>query len=390
MSESTPDQSDEATEHDDGDDADGAEAPLAVTPLHGFHLAHGGRMVPFAGYDMPVRYEAGPVAEHQQCRTAAALFDVSHMGIVEISGPDAAAELERLVPAAVTTLAPGRMKYSFLLNTDGGVLDDLMITGGTEVITMVVNAGNKHDDLVHLRVNLPDAITITYREDLALLALQGPAAVTALARLDPSVATLEFMQAGTATLAGIPVSLTRSGYTGEDGFEITVAGERAVALAEALLAEPEIELAGLAARDSLRLEAGLCLHGHDLDPTITPVEAGLTWAIPPKRRREGGYLGAEVVTRQLAEGPARRRVGLRPNGRKPVRDGAALRAPGTDPSIGLVTSGGYGPTLSAPIAMGYVATGAHEPGTVLDADVRGQVVPCTVVDLPFAPHRYHR
>jgi aminomethyltransferase len=347
-------------------------------------------MVPFAGYEMPVRYEPGPVAEHQQCRTSAALFDVSHMGIVEVSGPDAAAKLEALVPASVTTLAPGSMKYSFLTNAEGGVVDDLMITAGPELITLVVNAGGKEDDLVHLRLGLSDDIRITYREDLALLALQGPAAVAVVARHDPSVAGLTFMQAGTARIGGIDVALSRSGYTGEEGREISVGATRAAELAEVLLAEPEVALAGLAARDSLRLEAGLCLYGHDLDPTTSPIEAGLTWAIPPRRRRDGGFVGAGPIQRQLAEGPPRRRVGLMALGRKPVRDGATLFAEGSADPMGVVTSGGFGPTVGGPVAMGYVASGHHEVDTTLEADVRGTRVACRVVALPFVPHRYHR
>jgi aminomethyltransferase len=265
-----------------------------------------------------------------------------------------------------------------------------MITAGPTGLTLVVNAAGKEDDLVHLRLGLPDDIRINYREDLALLALQGPAAVAIVARHDPAVAELTFMQAGAATIGGIHVALSRSGYTGEDGLEITVPGERAVDLAELLLAEPEVALAGLAARDSLRLEAGLCLYGHDLDPTTSPVEAGLTWAIPPRRRRDGGFVGAGPIQRQLADGPARRRVGLRAVGRKPVRDGATLYPTGADEPVGVVTSGGFGPTVGGPVAMGYVATGHDEVGTELDADVRGTRVACRVTALPFVPHRYHR
>jgi aminomethyltransferase len=233
-------------------------------------------------------------------------------------------------------------------------------------------------------------VRINSREDLALRAVQGPAAVATVARHAPTVADLSFMEAATATIGGIDVALSRSGYTGEDGLEITVPADRAVELAELLLAEPEVALAGLAARDSLRLEAGLCLYGHDLDPTTTPIEAGLTWAIPPRRRRDGGFVGAEPIQRQLAEGPARRRVGLMALGRKPVRDGAALYRPGGDEPVGTVTSGGFGPTVGGPVAMGYVATGHHEVGTELDADVRGTRVTCRVSELPFVPHRYHR
>ena len=261
---------------------------LQRTCLHAVHLEQGGRMVPFAGYEMPVRYDPGPVAEHTHCRTAAALFDVSHMGIVHLSGPDVASALEALVPSSVTGLGVGRMRYSLLTNGSGGVIDDLMIANdGDDQLTLVVNAGGKEDDVEHLRAGLPASIAVEHRRDLALVALQGPAAAAVVARHDPAAAELVFMQTGTATLAGIEVGLSRSGYTGEDGFEITVDADRAPELARALLAEPEVAFAGLAARDSLRLEAGLCLYGHDLDPTTNPVEAGLGWAIQARRRRRG-------------------------------------------------------------------------------------------------------
>ncbi len=362
------------------------------TCLYDLHLAHGGRMVDFAGWEMPVRYGPGPVAEHEACRTGAALFDVSHMGIVEISGPDAARRLEAVLPAAVASIPPGTLKYSFLLDAHGGVIDDVIITGGPGPdgpVTLVVNAGNTVEDLVHLRVELADDLTVTHRDDLALVALQGPTATDVLARFDTGPAALGFMQAGGATIDGIAVDVTRSGYTGEDGFELMVAVDDAVGLVERLLATSAVTLAGLAARDSLRLEAGLCLHGHDLDRTITPVEAGLVWAIPPARRRDGGFLGADTVLRQLADGPDRQRVGLRPVGRKPVRDGAELRTT-TGAVVGTVTSGGFGPTVGGPVAMGYVGAGHHAPGTGLVADVRGTDVPVVVSPLPFVPHRYHR
>jgi len=362
------------------------------TCLYDLHLANGGRMVDFAGWEMPLRYGPGPVAEHEACRSGAALFDVSHMGIVEISGPDAARRLEAVLPAAVSALAPGTLKYSFLLDADGGVVDDVIVTGGPGPdgpVTLVVNAGNTVEDLIHLRLHLADDLTISHRDDLALVALQGPTAADVLARFDPGPSALGFMQAGGATIGGIEVDVTRSGYTGEDGFELIVAVDEAVELVEGLLATGAVTLAGLAARDSLRLEAGLCLHGHDLDRTTTPVEAGLVWAIPPGRRRDGGFLGAEAVARQLADGPPRHRVGIRPAGRKPVRDGAELRT-ATGEVVGTVTSGGFGPTLGAPVAMGYVTAGHHEPGTELVADVRGTDVPVAVTALPFVPHRYHR
>jgi aminomethyltransferase len=375
-------------------DAEGEPLPdtdnLRRTCLYDLHRERGGRLVPFAGYAMPVRYEAGPLAEHVQCRTAAALFDVSHMGIVHLHGPSVAGALERLVPASVTGLAVGRMRYSQLTTEDGGVIDDVMITNdGGDHLTVVVNAGGKEADVEHLRAQLPDAVSVEHRSDLALLALQGPAAAAVVRRHDPAAAGLVFMQTGPARIAGIEVGISRSGYTGEDGFELAVPAERAVELAEALLAEPEVAPAGLAARDSLRLEAGMCLYGHDLDLRTTPVEAGLAWSIQARRRQEGGFPGAEVILAQLRDGPPRRRVGLRPEGRKPVRDGAPLRSPDGRP-LGSVTSGGYGPTAGGPIAMGYVSGGSDAPGTALVADERGTDVPCRVVELPFVPHRYFR
>jgi glycine cleavage system T protein (aminomethyltransferase) len=365
---------------------------LQRTSLHALHLEQGGRMVPFAGYEMPVRYGPGPLAEHTQCRTAAALFDVSHMGIVELRGPGVAPALERLVPSSVGGLGVGRMRYSVLTTEDGGVIDDVMIANdGDDHLTLVVNAGGKAADVAHLRAGLPPAVSVRHRADLALLALQGPAAAAVVARHDPAAAELVFMQTGPAIVAGVPVGISRSGYTGEDGFEITVPVERAPEVARALLAEPEVAFAGLAARDSLRLEAGLCLYGHDLDLTTTPIEAGLAWVIQARRREEGGFPGASSILGQLRDGPERRRVGLRPEGRKPVRDGATLRtAPDDGRPLGAVTSGGYGPTAGGPIAMGYVAVEAAEPGTSLVADERGTPVPCRVVELPFVPHRYFR
>jgi len=362
---------------------------LEHTALYALHLDRGGRMVDFAGYDLPVRYEPGPVAEHVHTRTAASLFDVSHMGVVELHGADAASELERLVPSAITTLAPGRLRYTFFTNHDAGVLDDLIVTNATTHLVAVVNASRKAADIAHLREGLGSGTEVRPRPDLALLALQGPEAVTALSRHVPAAGELVFMAAGSGEIAGIAVDISRSGYTGEDGFEITVAAEHATAVAEALLAEAEVELAGLAARDSLRLEAGLSLYGQDLDPTTTPVEAGLTWAIQKRRRTEGGYPGADIVSAQLASGPARVRVGIAADGRKPIREGARL-LDSAGAEVGTVTSGGYGPSIEAPVAMGYVRADLADTGTALVADVRGREVTCTVADLPFTPHRYVR
>lgn len=365
---------------------------LERTPLYDLHLEHGGRMGGFAGYDMPIRYEAGPMAEHLHTRSAASLFDVAHMGVVEFRGDDIAAvgeALETVLPSAITTLAPGKLRYSFLTNDRGGVLDDLMIANDGVGYTAVVNAGTKADDVAHFEAMIGDRVSITHRDDLALLALQGPSAVEVLSGLVPGVADLTFLTTAEFAIDGAPLAISRSGYTGEDGFEITISAERVADLATRLLAADAVEWAGLAARDTLRLEAGMCLYGHDLDPTITPIEADLTWAIQKRRRAEGGFPGAEVIQRQMADGTERLRVGLAPEGRRPVRDESTLYAEdGTE--IGVVTSGGYGPSVERPIAMGYVSTSHATVGTRVEADVRGKRVACVVADLPFSPHRYVR
>ena len=364
--------------------------PLIRTCLYDLHVRRGGRLVGFGGYELPVRYAPGPVAEHMQTRTSASLFDVSHMGVVEIFGPDAPAALEKLVPAAIRTLGVHRMRYTMLTNDRGGVIDDLMVTNdGDDHLTLVVNAGCKAADALHLRSNLPAEITVLPRNDLALLALQGPLAVDALQLILPGAERLAFLEVGSFQWHGQPVGVSRSGYTGEDGFELTVSVSAATALAEELLDAEQVEFAGLAARDSLRLEAGLCLYGHDLTADISPVEAGLAWTIQPRRRAEGGFPGAERMLGQIGNSETQHRVGLRPEGRKPIREDAAL----TDEhgiGVGVVTSGGFGPTVGGPIAMGYVAAGFEPAGTLLHADVRGVPVPCRVTPLPFVPHRYHR
>lgn len=371
-----------------------AEAPgLAHTPLHALHLELGARMVPFAGYDMPVQYPAGIVAEHTACRTGAALFDVSHMGQLLLEGADAAAALETLVPVDVQGLAVNKQRYAFFTNDAGGILDDLMITRREHDLMLVVNAACKEADTAHLQQHIGARCRITPLPDRALLALQGPLAVEALARLAPGVRALTFMTGGAFTLEGAECYLTRSGYTGEDGFEISVPAEAAERLARALLAQPEVQPAGLGARDTLRLEAGLCLYGHDIDTTTTAVEAGLTWAIQKVRRaggdRAGGYPGATVVDAQLANGPARKRVGLVGLERVPVREGAPLvSADGR--AVGRVTSGTVGPTVKQPIAMAWLETALAAPGTEVFAEVRGKRVPMRVAAMPFAPHRYHR
>ncbi|HEX4235073.1 MAG TPA: glycine cleavage system aminomethyltransferase GcvT [Caldimonas sp.] len=368
-------------------------AALQRTPLHALHVALGARMVPFAGYEMPVSYPGGILAEHRHCREAAVLFDVSHMGQLRLVGADAAAALETLVPVDIVGLAEGRQRYALFTNDAGGILDDLMVTMRADHLFLVVNAGCKAADIAHLRATIASRCAIEPMPDRALLALQGPAAATVIARLSPSLASLTFMTGAAAKIAGIDVFATRSGYTGEDGFEISVAGDTAEALARTLLAEPEVQPAGLGARDTLRLEAGLCLYGHDIDTTTTPIEAALAWAIQKVRRpggeRAGGYPGATTIARQLAHAPERKRVGLLGLERAPVREAAPI-VDAAGVTIGRVTSGTVGPTVGRPIALAYVPTTLATPGALLDADVRGKRQPMQVAALPFAPHRYFR
>jgi aminomethyltransferase len=366
---------------------------LQRTPLHALHVALGARMVPFAGYDMPVSYPAGIVAEHRQCREAAVLFDVSHMGQLRLTGADAAAALETLVPVDIVGLIVGKQRYALLTNDAGGIRDDLMVTRRDDHLFLVVNAGCKAADIAHLRATVQRRCGIEPMPDQALLALQGPAAKDVAARLAPALARLTFMSGAAATIAGIDCFATRSGYTGEDGFEISVAGEDAEALARALLAEPEVKPAGLGARDTLRLEAGLCLYGHDIDTTTTPIEAALAWAIQKVRRpggaRAGGYPGAATIEEQLAHGASRKRVGLLGLERAPVREGAAI-VDDAGVAIGRVTSGTVGPGVGRPIALAYVPAALAIAGTMVQAEVRGKRQPMQVVQLPFAPHRYFR
>jgi aminomethyltransferase len=372
-------------------------APLLKTPLHALHLELGAKMVPFAGYDMPVNYPGGILAEHRQCRESAALFDVSHMGQVRLAGDGAAAALETVVPMDVIDLGAGKQRYAFFTNEHGGILDDLMITrrgadfGGD--LLLVVNAACKDADIRHLVTNIGHRCVVQPLPDRALLALQGPQAASALVRLAPGVAALTFMTGGRFEIAGADCFVTRSGYTGEDGFEISLEADRADGLARRLLALPEVKPAGLGARDTLRLEAGLCLYGHDIDEKTTPIEAGLTWAMQKVRRpggaRAGHYPGAAVIEGQLASVPSHKRVGLLGLEKLPVREGAKL----TDAkghTIGRVTSGTLGPSVGKPIAMAYLATNHAAPGSEVYADVRGKPQPMRVAALPFAPHRYHR
>jgi aminomethyltransferase len=366
-----------------------ADSTLHRTPLHDLHKSLGAKMVPFAGYDMPVQYAAGIMAEHLHTRARAGLFDVSHMGQVRLDGAGAAQALEALVPSDVAGLAPGRMRYTLLTNDSAGILDDLMVTNAGDHLLLVVNASRKRDDIAHLRRHLAGRATLTPLDDRALLALQGPAAAAVLARVAPSAAGMAFMSGAAMMVDGLSCFVTRSGYTGEDGFEISVAARSAERLARRLLAEPEAAPVGLGARDSLRLEAGLCLHGHDIDETTSVVEADLAWAVQKRRRAEGGFPGAAVVQRQLKDSAPRKRVGIKPEGRAPAREGTEI-VDATGTVIGRITSGGFGPSADGPIAMGYVATAQSALGTPLQLMVRGTPRPARIVPLPFVPHRYHR
>jgi aminomethyltransferase len=368
--------------------ADDEQDALRVTPLNSVHRALGAKMVPFAGYEMPVQYPLGVLGEHNHTRAAAGLFDVSHMGQVRLDGVTAAAALETLVPADILALAPGRTRYTQFTDAAGGILDDLMVTNAGDHLFLVVNAACKAQDIAHMRARL-SGVSLTELADRALLALQGPQAAAVMSRLAPSATAMRFMSFGTATMGGIPVWLTRSGYTGEDGFEISVAAEDAEALARRLLEQPEVRPVGLGARDSLRLEAGLCLYGHDIDTGTSPVEADLAWSIQKRRRADGGFPGASRIQAELAAGPARRRVGILPDGKAPAREHTEI-TDATGRRIGEITSGGFGPSVGGPVAMGYVEAAFAAPGTAVQLVVRGVPRPARVATMPFAPHRYFR
>ena len=377
-----------------------AEIPLKRTPLHALHVASGARMVPFAGYHMPVQFPAGVLKEHLHTRAAAGLFDVSHMGQLVLrarSGDtaDAALALERLVPQDIVAIAPGRQRYAQLTNESGGILDDLMVANFGEALFLVVNAACKDADEALLRDRLSDTCTIDPLPDRALLALQGPKAEAVLSELSAGLGEMKFMDAGPREVAGLDCFVSRSGYTGEDGFEISVRAEHAEQLARLLLIDERVLPIGLGARDSLRLEAGLCLCGHDIDTSTTPVEAALEWSIQKSRRRggarAGGFAGADKILAQLEGGAPCRRVGLRADGRAPVREGAQLFADSASPNpVGKVTSGGFGPSLNAPVAMGYLPAALGGAGAQVFAEVRGQRLPLKVAAMPFVPNTYKR
>jgi aminomethyltransferase len=375
-----------------------SDAPLLKTPLHAAHAAAGAKMVPFAGYEMPVQYPTGVMAEHNWTRESAGLFDVSHMGIAYLIAADGRHEtvaraLEAMVPADIVGLAPGQQRYSQLLNADGGILDDLMVARSVDPshdgwLYLVVNAACKAQDYAHMAAHLPAGVRLEPSEAFALVALQGPKAVDVLADHDPRVRAMPFMTAGVATIGGVDIHLTRSGYTGEDGFELPLPVGEARRLWDMLLADPRVKPIGLGARDSLRLEGGLCLYGHDIDTTTSPIEAGLAWSIQKRRRDEGGFPGAARVQRELKDGVARKRVGIRPDGRQPAREGTEVHAGGR--KVGVLTSGGFGPTVNGPVAMGYVETAFAAPGTAVSLLVRGKELPATVTTIPFVPNRFVR
>jgi aminomethyltransferase len=373
---------------------------LKRTPLYDLHVSLGGKMVPFAGYDMPVQYPAGVLKEHLHTRNAAGLFDVSHMGQIALrpkSGKveDAARALERLVPQDIMAIAPGRQRYAQFTNAEGGILDDLMVASFGDHLFLVVNAACKAEDEAHLRANLSDDCVIEQLADRALIALQGPKGESALAKLCAEAPAMKFMDSGPHKVAGLDCFVSRSGYTGEDGFEISVPAGDAERLAKALLDNPDVMPIGLGARDSLRLEAGLCLYGHDIDTATTPVEAALEWSVQKSRRtggaRAGGFPGAAKILAHFDHGASRRRVGLRTEGRAPVREGALLFADATSAEpIGKVTSGGFGPSLNAPVAMGYVPTASSAIDTKLFAEVRGQRLAVQIAAMPFVKNTYKR
>ena len=370
-------------------DAQDPAEELKTTPLDALNRELGGRMVPFAGYAMPVQFPAGTIAEHNQTREKASLFDVSHMGQLRLHGEGAATALERLVPGNLEGLKPGRMRYSMLTTDAGTIIDDLMVTREVGGLFVVVNASRFDADLPHMEANIGSDVEIEVLGGRALVALQGPAASAALADLAPDAGAMPFMSSLALSIGGIDALVNRSGYTGEDGYEISVAGADAEGLVKKLLADERVEAAGLGARDTLRLEAGLCLYGQDINDTTTPIEAGLNWTVPKRRREEGGFPGADIIIDQWENGAARKLVGIRPEGRAPARTGTEITLADGTP-IGMVTSGAFGPTIGGPVAMGYVRFDAAETGTKLELQVRGKGNPAAVADLPFASHRYFK
>ena len=375
-------------------DIESEATSLKKTPLHALHQRLGAKMAGFAGYDMPIQYGLGILKEHLHTRAAAGLFDVSHMGQAWLTGADPAAALERMVPGDLQGLAPGRQRYTQFLNGKGGILDDLMVTRageplGHEGLFVVVNAACKDADFARMETTLAGEAALERIEDRALVALQGPLAASVLSRFADGVDTMPFMSAMRVSVAGVDCLVSRSGYSGEDGYEISIPQNDAMGLSETLLGCAEVEAIGLGARDSLRLEAGLCLYGHDIDEGTTPLEAGLLWSIGKRRREQGGFPGAEIVQAQIRDGVARKRVGILPDGRAPAREGTEILSADGKP-IGTVTSGGFGPSVGGPVAMGYVAADFAAAGTPVQLSVRGKLLPAAVHKLPFVEQRYYR
>ena len=371
------------------DTADLNRSDLKRTALYELHVAHGGKMVPFAGYEMPVQYPAGILTEHNHTRAKASIFDVSHMGQIALRGADPSTALETLVPGDIAGLAPGRMRYTMFTNETGGILDDLMVTNVGEYLFLVVNAACKDSDIAHLKDRLPGGIEVEILNNRSLIALQGPAAAAIMARYAPGADTMPFMTALPFEIDGSRLAVTRSGYTGEDGYEISIPSDAALRITELFLSAKDVEFAGLGARDSLRLEAGLCLYGHDIDETTTPVEAALTWSIGKRRRAAGGFPGDTVIKQQIADGVARKRVGILPDGKAPAREGTGITDADGAP-IGTVTSGGFGPSVEGPVAMGYVDIAHATTDTPVNLVVRGQPRPGRIAPMQFVPNRYYR
>tara|TARA_B100002052_G_scaffold262254_1_gene256604 strand:- start:200 stop:1330 length:1131 start_codon:yes stop_codon:yes gene_type:complete len=362
---------------------------LKTTPLDCLHQSLNARMMPFAGYSLPLQYGSGIITEHNHTRAKASLFDVSHMGQIRIHGADAAEALETIVPSSIDDLEPGGMRYTMLTTDVGTIIDDVMVTREDDGLFVVVNASRLEFDLPHMRAKLGADVEFEILKDRALIALQGPKAAAALADLSSEVTGMPFMSARTITIDRIETLVNRCGYTGEDGFEISIPADSAEDLVRALLADDRVEMAGLGARDTLRLEAGLCLYGQDIDEKTTPIEAGLNWTIAKRRREEGGFPGANVIVSQIADGPTRRLVGIRPEGRVPARAGTTINTVDGEP-LGEITSGAFGPTIGGPVAMGYVAAGSSDAGTAVQLDIRGKTVPAAITTLPFTPRRYFK
>lgn len=358
------------------------------TPLYDLHVELGGKIVDFAGWDMPVQYPLGIMGEHKQCREKAALFDVSHMGQVILKGDNIGEKLETLCPQAFSTLKEGKARYGFFTNDAGGIMDDLIVSNAGDHFFVVVNASMRHQDIPYMAANL-DGIDVTEIFDRALVAVQGPAAENVVGDLCPAARDMTFMETILADINGVECRISRLGYTGEDGFEISIPEEKADAIARAFLAHEDCEAAGLGARDSLRLEAGLCLYGNDIDDTTSPIEGSLTWAIQKRRREEGGFPGAARIQREIAEGPAKKLVGIKPEGRAPARAHVEIQSLDGD-TLGEITSGGFGPTVGGPVAMGYVSKGHGEPGEKVSLIIRGKAQPAEIVALPFVKQNYKR